>query len=421
MSKTYYFDNAATTPLAKPVLDAMLPYLTTDYANASTIYTPGQFARNAVEKSRRTIAACIGAKASEIYFTSGGSESDNWALKASIRLAEQKESAESNHYASMHIITDVIEHHAILETCADLEEQGTSVTRLPVDAEGHVDPDAVIDAIRDDTTLVSIMLANNEIGTIEPIREIGLRIKAYNQEHGTHILFHTDAVQAFGHIPIHVDDLCVDLLSTSAHKLNGPKGVGFLYVRSGVNLPSFIHGGGQERGKRAGTENVAGIVGFAKAAELHCAVDSLTKNMKKEIAVRNHMIQRLLAEIPDTTLNGDPDDWFSSSQDFVKASASSSVLAPVAPRRLPNNINLSFDGIDSETLLMLLDEHGIYASAGSACSSGSVEPSHVLLAIGKTRAEAKSSLRFTISHDTTQQDADVVVEALKSIITTLKV
>lgn len=411
--KDYYMDHAATTPLSKDALEAMMPYLTDDYGNASTIYTYGQRAKAAVERSRRTIAATIGAKPSEIYFTSGGTESDNWALIGAVEAGEHG-----------HIITDTIEHHAILNTCAYLEKRGFDVSYLPVDHEGHVDPNAVMAAIRPDTLLVSIMVANNEIGTIEPIAEIGARLQKHAEETGQRILFHTDAVQAYAHIPLNVDELKVDLMSASSHKLNGPKGVGFLYVRRGVKLPSFLHGGEQERGRRAGTENVAGIVGFARAAELACdtcpqpmsssystdtdatsaagthAAESSLAPMAQRIAqestVRDHLIQRLLGEIPYTSLNGDP------------------------TKRLPNNVNVCFKYVEGETLLLLLNEKHIYASAGSACASGSLEPSHVLTAIGICHEDAYGSLRLTIGPETTFEDVDEVVDLMKPIIAHLR-
>lgn len=406
--KDYYMDHAATTPLSKEALEAMMPYLTTEYGNASTVYTYGQRAKAAIERSRRTIATTIGAKPSEIYFTSGGTESDNWAListceagreqlsktlqpQATAAAVDQKYRFSSK--ASMkcgHIITDQIEHHAILHTCAYLEKRGFDVTYLPVDHEGHVDPDAVMAAIRPDTLLVSIMVANNEIGTLEPIAEIGARLQKHAAETGQRILFHTDAVQAYAHIPLDVDELKVDLMSASSHKLNGPKGVGFLYVRRGVKLPSFLHGGEQERGRRAGTENVAGIVGFARAAELACGVNT------QESAVRDHLIKRLLDEIPYTSLNGDP------------------------THRLPNNVNVCFKYIEGETLLLLLNEKHIYASAGSACASGSLEPSHVLTAIGIPHEDAYGSLRLTIGPETTLEDVDEVVDLMKPIIAHLR-
>ena len=411
--KDYYMDHAATTPLSKDALEAMMPYLTTDYGNASTVYTYGQRAKAAVERSRRTIAATIGAKPSEIYFTSGGTESDNWALIGAAEAGKRG-----------HIITDSIEHHAILNTCAYLEKRGFDVTYLPVDHEGHVDPDAVMAAIRPDTLLVSIMVANNEIGTLEPVAEIGARLQKHAEETGQRILFHTDAVQAYAHIPLNVDELKVDLMSASSHKLSGPKGVGFLYLRRGVKLPSFLHGGEQERGRRAGTENVAGIVGFARAAELACganpqpmtstsdtdtdttstasahAAESSLARMAQRIAqesvVRDHLIQRLLDEIPYTSLNGDP------------------------THRLPNNVNVCFKYVEGETLLLLLNEKHIYASAGSACASGSLEPSHVLTAIGIPHEDAYGSLRLTIGPETTLEDVDEVVDLMKPIIAHLR-
>lgn len=406
--KDYYMDHAATTPLSKEALEAMMPYLTTEYGNASTVYTYGQRAKAAIERSRRTIAATIGAKPSEIHFTSGGTESDNWALISTCEAGREQLSktlqpqdtaaAVDQEYrcsskASMkcgHIITDQIEHHAILNTCAYLEKRGFDVTYLPVDHEGHVDPDAVMAAIRPDTLLVSIMVANNEIGTLEPIAEIGARLQKHAAETGQRILFHTDAVQAYAHIPLNVDELKVDLMSASSHKLSGPKGVGFLYVRRGVKLPSFLHGGEQERGRRAGTENVAGIVGFARAAELACGVNT------QESAVRDHLIKRLLDEIPYTSLNGDP------------------------THRLPNNVNVCFKYIEGETLLLLLSEKHIYASAGSACASGSLEPSHVLTAIGIPHEDAYGSLRLTIGPETTLEDVDEVVDLMKPIIAHLR-
>lgn len=411
--KDYYMDHAATTPLSKEALEAMMPYLTDDYGNASTVYTYGQRAKAAIERSRRTIATTIGAKPSEIYFTSGGTESDNWALIGAAETGKRG-----------HIITDMIEHHAILHTCAYLEKRGFDVTYLPVDHEGHVDPDAVMAAIRPDTLLVSIMVANNEIGTIEPIAEIGARLQKHAEETGQRILFHTDAVQAYAHIPLDVDELKVDLMSASSHKLSGPKGVGFLYLRRGVKLPSFLHGGEQERGRRAGTENVAGIVGFARAAELACganpqpmssssstdtaatstagahaaesSLDPMAQRIAQESVVRDHLIKRLLDEIPYTSLNGDP------------------------THRLPNNVNVCFKYIEGETLLLLLNEKHIYASAGSACASGSLEPSHVLRAIGIAHEDAYGSLRLTIGPETTIADVDEVVDLMKPIIAQLR-
>ncbi len=418
--KDYYMDHAATTPLSKEALEAMMPYLTTEYGNASTVYTYGQRAKAAVERSRRTIAVTIGAKPSEIYFTSGGTESDNWALIGAAEAGrEQLHQITQTHadralissamsstvetsspqtviskYPCGHIITDQIEHHAILHTCAYLEKRGFDVTYLPVDHEGHVDPDAVMAAIRPDTLLVSIMVANNEIGTLEPIAEIGARLQKHAAETGQRILFHTDAVQAYAHIPLDVDELKVDLMSASSHKLNGPKGVGFLYVRRGVKLPSFLHGGEQERGRRAGTENVACIVGFARAAA--SSLDRMAQRIAQESAVRDHLIKRLLDEIPYTSLNGNP------------------------THRLPNNVNVCFKYIEGETLLLLLNEKHIYASAGSACASGSLEPSHVLTAIGIPHEDAYGSLRLTIGPETTLEDVDEVVDLMKPIIAHLR-
>ena len=440
--KDYYMDHAATTPLSKKALEAMMPYLTTEYGNASTVYTYGQRAKAAIERSRRTIASTIGARPAEIYFTSGGTESDNWALISTCEAGREQLSktlqpqdtaaAIDQEYrcsskASMkcgHIITDQIEHHAILNTCAYLEKRGFDVTYLPVDHEGHVDPDAVMASIRPDTLLVSIMVANNEIGTLEPIAEIGARLQKHAEETGQRILFHTDAVQAYAHIPLDVDELKVDLMSASSHKLSGPKGVGFLYVRRGVKLPSFLHGGEQERGRRAGTENVAGIIGFARAAELACganpqpmssssstdtaststasahaaasSIDRMAQRIAQESAVRDHLIKRLLDEIPYTSLNGDP------------------------THRLPNNVNVCFKYIEGESLLLLLSEKHIYASAGSACASGSLEPSHVLTAIGIPHEDAYGSLRLTIGPETTLEDVDEVVDLMKPIIAHLR-
>jgi len=386
--KNYYMDNAATTPLSKEALEAMMPYLTDEFGNASTIYMPGQRAKNAVENSRRIIASTIGAKPSEIYFTSGGSESDNWALTGAF---EQARPALLKNRLQGHIITDKIEHHAVLNTCEYLESCGIEVTYLDVDSYGHVNPADVMAAVREDTILVSIMSANNEVGTIEPVKEIGQALSRHHAETGQRILFHTDAVQAYGHIPLDVSDLNVDLMSSSAHKLNGPKGTGFLYMKRDITLPGFIHGGAQERGRRAGTENVPAIAGFAAAAEI--ASRNIGIRIPEVTEVRNHLIERLLSEIPGAKLNGSRES------------------------RLPNNVNVCFPGTDGETLLLLLNEKQIYASAGSACASGSLEPSHVLMAMGLSKDEARSSLRLTISHDTTIRDADYVADVIKDLIT----
>lgn len=341
MSKLIYLDNAATTKTAPEVVEAMLPYFSEYYGNPSSVYSFAAKSKEAVTKQREIIADAIGAKANEIYFTAGGTESDNWAIKAAAEAYESK---------GKHIITSKIEHHAVLHTCEYLEKHGFEVTYLNVDENGVVDLEELKKAIRPDTILISIMFANNEIGTIEPVREIG----AIAKEHG--ILFHTDAVQAFGQIPIQVDDLNIDMLSASGHKLNGPKGIGFLYIRKGLRLKNFIHGGAQERKRRAGTENVPGIVGLGTAVER--AVRTMEERTSKEKEVRDYLIDRVLKEIPYTKLNGHPAD------------------------RLPNNANFSFRFIEGESMLLSLDMAGICGSSGSACTSGSLDPSHVLLAIG---------------------------------------
>lgn len=374
-----YLDNAATTKTAPEVVDAMLPYFSEYFGNPSSIYALGASSKKALNQARRTIAESLGAKAEEIYFTAGGSEADNWALKAA---------AESYGGAGGHIITTKIEHPAILNTCHYLEERGYTVTYLDVDGEGLVSPRTVEQAIRPDTFLISIMMANNEIGTIEPIAEIGKIARAHD------ILFHTDAVQAFGQLPIDVDAMQIDLLSASGHKLNGPKGIGFLYIRSGVKLRSFVHGGGQERSRRAGTENVPGIVGLGAATER--AMRILEGKTKKEITLRDYLIERLEKEVPYCHLNGH------------------------RTKRLPNNVNFSFRFVQGESVLIMLDMKGICASSGSACSSGSLDPSHVLLAIGLTPEEARGSLRLTLSEDNTREEIDTTVEAVKAIVERLR-
>ncbi len=374
-----YLDNAATTKTAPEVVEAMLPYFTEYYGNPSTIYALGSTAKKAVNKARKTISDSIGAKMEEIYFTAGGSESDNWALKAT---------AEAYAGKGKHIITTKIEHHAILHTCEYLEKRGFEVTYLDVDEAGRVSPERVRAAIRPDTILISVMFANNEIGTIEPIEEIG----AIAKEKG--ILFHTDAVQAFGQVPINVDDLHIDMLSASGHKLNGPKGIGFLYIRTGVKIRSFVHGGAQERSRRAGTENVPGIVGLGAAVER--AMTIMEEKTKKEIALRDYLIERLEKEVPYSFLNGHRTE------------------------RLPNNVNVSFRYIEGESLLIMLDMKGICASSGSACTSGSLDPSHVLLAIGLKHEEAHGSLRLTLSEENTKEEMDTVVEAVKEIVARLR-
>ena len=374
-----YLDNAATTKTAPEVVEAMLPYFTENYGNPSTIYSLGSGAKKAVNQARRTIAAAIGAKQEEIYFTAGGSESDNWALKCAAEAYETK---------GKHIITTKIEHHAILHTCEYLEKKGFEVTYLGVDKDGLVDLEELKAAIRPDTILISVMFANNEIGTIEPIAEIG----AIAREHG--ILFHTDAVQAFGQIPINVDELNVDMLSASGHKLNGPKGVGFLYIRSGLKLRSLIHGGAQERNRRAGTENVPGIVGLEAATTR--ALRIMEEKTAKETELRNYLIERIEKEIPYCRLNGH------------------------RTKRLPGNVNFSFMFIEGESFLIILDMKGIWASSGSACTSGSLDPSHVLLAIGLKHEEAHGSLRMTLSEENTKEELDFVVDNLKEIVQKLR-
>lgn len=374
-----YLDNAATTKTAPEVVDAMLPYFTEYYGNPSTIYSLGAASKKAVTEARETIAKALGAKSGEIYFTAGGSESDNWALKATAEAYANK---------GKHIITSKIEHHAILHTCEYLEKRGYEITYLDVDENGLVRIEDVKAAIRPDTILISIMFANNEIGTIEPIEEIG----AVAKEHG--ILFHTDAVQAFGQVPIDVDKLHIDMLSASGHKLNGPKGIGFLYIRKGVKIRSFVHGGAQERSRRAGTENVPGIVGLGAATER--AMRIMEEKTRKEIELRDYLIGRIEKEIPYCRLNGD------------------------RTKRLPNNVNFSFLYIEGESMLIMLDMKGICASSGSACTSGSLDPSHVLLAIGLKHEEAHGSLRLTLSEENTKEDMDTVVEELKVIIARLR-
>lgn len=374
-----YLDNAATTRTAPEVVEAMLPYFTEHFGNASSIYALGSASKKAVNAARRTIAESIGAKMEEIYFTAGGSESDNWALKAVAEAYEGK---------GRHIITSKIEHHAVLHTCEYLQKNGFEVTYLEVDETGLISVEALKAAIRPDTILISIMFANNEIGTIEPIAEIG----AIAKKHG--ILFHTDAVQAFGQLPIDVEELHIDLLSASAHKLNGPKGIGFLYVRNGLKLRSFIHGGAQERSKRAGTENVPAIVGFGKAVER--AMLMMEEKTQKELKLRDYLMKRLEEEVPYAFVNGHRQN------------------------RLPNNVNISFRFIEGESLLIMLDMKGICASSGSACTSGSLDPSHVLLAIGLKHEEAHGSLRLTLSEENTMEEMDVVVEEVKEIVDKLR-
>lgn len=379
MSKLIYMDNAATTQVYPEVLDTMIPYFTEHYGNPSAIYSFAGEAKRGVDHARETIANVIGAKTEEIYFTGGGSESDNWALKATAEAYANK---------GKHIITTTIEHHAILHTAQWLEKKGYEITYVNVDEDGKVKLDELEAAIRPDTILISVMAANNEIGTIQPLKEIG----AIARKHG--VLFHTDAVQAFAHIPINVDEMNIDMLSASGHKINGPKGIGVMYIRKGVKILSFIHGGVQERQRRAGTHNVPGIVGIGKAAEI--SVANMEKNNAYEISLRDHLIERVLSEIPYSRLNGHRTD------------------------RLPNNANFCFRFIEGESMLILLDQAGICGSSGSACTSGSLDPSHVLLAIGLPHEIAHGSLRLTISEKTTMEDIDYTVDTLKKIIERLR-
>ena len=379
MEKLIYLDNAATTALKPEVFEAMKPFFLENYSNPNSIYTFAQQSKKAVDEARETIAALIGAKPNEIYFTAGGSESDNWAIKGCAEAFASK---------GKHMITTQIEHHAVLHTCEYLEKKGVEVTYLDVDADGMISLEQLEQAIRPDTFLISIMFANNEIGTIEPVREIG----AIAKKHG--VLFHTDAVQAFGHVPVQVDELNIDMLSASAHKFHGPKGVGFFYMRNSVKLGAYLHGGAQERSRRAGTSNVPGIIGMAKAAQL--AVDGMEEHSKKIAAVRDHLIERVLAEVPFSKLNGHRE------------------------QRLPNNANFCFRFIEGESLLIMLDQKRICASSGSACTSGSLDPSHVLLAIGLPHEIAHGSLRLTLSEETTMEDVDIVADSLKAIVERLR-
>ncbi|QNM05367.1 cysteine desulfurase NifS [Qiania dongpingensis] len=379
MEQLIYLDNAATTKVNPKVLDAMLPYFSDKFGNPSSVYGFASGNKQAITEARENVAEILGADPSEIYFTGGGSEADNWALKATADAYEKK---------GKHIITTKIEHHAILHTCEYLESKGFEVTYLDVDENGVVDMGQLRSSIRPDTILISVMFANNEIGTMQPIAEIGRLAK----EKG--ILFHTDAVQAFGHVPIKVDEMGIDMLSASGHKLNGPKGVGFLYIRKGVKIRSFIHGGAQERKRRAGTENVPGIVGLGTAARI-CA-DTMEERARKESELRDYLIERVMKEIPYTRLNGH------------------------RTKRLPNNANFSFQFVEGESMLIMLDMAGICGSSGSACTSGSLDPSHVLLAIGLPHEIAHGSLRLTLGDDTTREQIDYVVEKLKEIVEKLR-
>jgi len=385
MKRFVYADNAATTKIAPEVLDAMMPWLTEGYGNASSIYKKGREARLAMENARHQIEKALGVKESrpdygvEIYFTSGGSEADNWAIKGAAKLLAPK--------GKKHIITTVFEHHAVLHTCAALEKEGFEVTYLPVDKDGLVTAQQVEDAIREDTALVTIMYANNEIGTVQPIAEIG----AVCKKHG--ILFHTDAVQAIGNVKINVEEQNIDMLSLSGHKIHAQKGIGVLYCRKGLRLPNLIDGGAQERSRRAGTENIAAIVGLGKAMEMACA--DIPARQKKLSAMRDKLIEGI-SKMEKVHLNGH------------------------AEKRLPGNVNFSFEGVEGEALLLTLDANGICASSGSACTSGSLDPSHVLLSIGLVHEVAHGSLRLTFSDYNTMEDVDYILEVLPGVIERLR-
>ncbi len=379
MDKLIYLDHAATTATRPEVVQEMLPYFTEYYGNPSSIYKFSSNSKEAITKARKIIGDSLNTDASNIYFTAGGSESDNWALKAT---------AEAYAGKGKHIITSKIEHHAILHTAEYLEKRGFEITYIDVDENGIIKMDELKKAIRPDTILISVMFANNEIGSIQPIKEIG------ELAHEKGILFHTDAVQAYGQLPIDVEDMHIDMLSASGHKLNGPKGIGFLYIRKGVKIRSFVHGGAQERSRRAGTENVPGIVGLGKAVEI--AVATMDDRIKYETELRDYLIDRLLAEIPYARLNGHRE------------------------KRLPNNVNISFQFIEGESLLIMLDMAGICGSSGSACTSGSLDPSHVLLAIGLPHEIAHGSLRMTLGEENTKEDMDYVIDNLKRIVEKLR-
>ena len=379
MDRIIYLDHAATTATRPEVVEAMMPYFTNTYGNPSSVYKFSNASKDAIAVARDTIAKSLNADSKDIYFTAGGSESDNWALKETARVYKTK---------GKHIITSTIEHHAILHTCEFLEKEGFEITYVGVDENGILKMDELKSAIRPDTILISVMFANNEIGTIQPIKEIG----ALAREHG--ILFHTDAVQAYGQLPIDVDEYNIDMLSASGHKLNGPKGVGFLYIRKGIKIRNLIHGGGQERARRAGTENVPGIVGLGKAVEI--AFETMKDRTLYETKLRDYLIDRVLGEIPYTRLNGD------------------------RTKRLPNNANFSFQFIEGESLLIMLDMAGICGSSGSACTSGSLDPSHVLLGIGLPHEIAHGSLRLTLGEENTKEEIDYVIEKLKEIVQRLR-
>lgn len=379
MEKKIYLDNAATTKTRPEVVETMLPYFTELYGNPSSIYEFATQNKKAVDDARSKVAKVIGAEASDIYFTAGGTEADNWAIKAVVEAYSGK---------GNHIITSKFEHHAILHTCEYLEKHGIDVSYIDVDEYGIIKLDQLEKAIRPTTILITVMFANNEIGTIQPIKEIGEIAKKHN------VLFHTDAVQAYGQVPIDVKEMNIDMLSASAHKLNGPKGIGMLYIKKGIKVRSYVHGGGQERQRRAGTENVPGIVGFGKAAEI--ALETMQERAENETKLRNLMIKRVLEEIPFVRVNGDK------------------------TRRLPNNVNFSFQFIEGESLLIMLDMNNICASSGSACTSGSLDPSHVLLAIGLPHEIAHGSLRLTVGYENTEEEINYTVDKIKEIVTKLR-
>lgn len=379
MKRMIYLDNAATTQAREEVVDAMLPFFREKFGNPSSVYEFAAQNKNAIDETRDLIAKQINCAGNEIYFTAGGTEADNWALLGTAEAYKDK---------GNHIITTKIEHHAVLHTCQYLEKQGFEVTYLNVDEYGLIDVEELRTAIRPTTIIISIMFANNEIGTIEPVKEIG----AIAKENG--VLFHTDAVQAFCQIDINVDEMNIDMLSASAHKVNGPKGIGFLYIRKGLKLRSYIHGGAQERRRRAGTENVPGIVGFGKAVQLAGA--SMKERAEHEMKLRDYLIEHVLAEVPYVRLNGH------------------------RLRRLPNNANFCFQFIEGESLLIMLDMQGICASSGSACTSGSLDPSHVLLAIGLPHEIAHGSLRLTLGHETTLEEIEYAIDKIKSIVDRLR-
>jgi len=386
--KPIYLDNAGTTQVRPEVLEAMMQYLSDNYANPSSIYSAASSTKVAMDEAREKIAAAIGAThRQEIFFTGSGSESVNWAIKAI---------AEANRERGNHIITSNVEHHAVLYTCQYLEKIGFDVTYLPVDKYGMIKMDDLVAAIKPETALVTIMMANNEVGTLMPIQEIGAHLKQINAERGREnkVFFHTDAIQAVGHVPVNINTLNVDMLSISAHKLHGPKGVGALYVRRGVKLPPLIHGGGQVRGRRGGTENVAGIVAMGVAAEL--AVAEMEATAAKHVKMRDDIIEKITKAIPYSHLNGHPE------------------------KRLPGNVNITFEFIEGEGMLLLLDARGIAASSGSACTSGSLDPSHVLMAMGLPHELAHGSLRLTFGKDTEQEDLDRLAEVLPPIVERLR-